>query len=81
MKKKILAIFACFLMAGCSYDADFRAYVMTDRLNYNADVVLSTTLIDKADNISVEDKETFKARLKAKDEAITEAEKLLGIKK
>jgi uncharacterized protein YcfL len=80
MKKKLIPlVMACLFLAGCTC-TEFKAYVIADRLNYNADVALKTSLIDQASNISQEDKDTFKARLQAKEQAITEAEKLLGIK-
>jgi len=83
MKKltKVFALIALFTMASaCTYDANFRSYVMAHRLSHNAQAGQYKAYIEADTTLSPQDKETFKSRVEAENQMITEAEKLLGLK-
>ncbi len=83
MKKisKIFTLIALFTMtSACTYDANFRSYVMAHRLSHNAQAPHYKGYVDADTTLSPQDKETFKARVTAEDQMISEAERLLGIK-
>lgn len=66
-------------LTACAGDAQFRAYVMADRLSYDVLKRHYIQMLDASD-LSPVDKETHKGRMEAKELQITEAEKLLGLK-
>ena len=83
MKKltKIFTLIALFAMtSACSYDANFRSYVVAHRLSHSAQAPHYTEYVNKDTTLSEQDKVTFKSRVQAEGDMITEAEKLLGLR-
>lgn len=81
MKHKLLSLLALSLLAGCQCDTNFKAYVAAHRLSYDANVLLNQKLIQQNPAISEQDKATFSAKVEAEGAMISDAEKLLGVKK
>jgi len=81
MRPKYLILIALAFFSGCCTDTNFKSYVMAHRLSYNANALINEKLIQQNPAISEQDKATFKGKIEAEEAMITEAEKLLGIKK
>jgi len=81
MNPKYLILIGLAFLSGCCTDTNFKSYVMAHRLSYNANSLINDKLIQQNAAISEQDKATFKGKLDAEDAMITEAEKLLGLKK
>jgi hypothetical protein len=81
MKLKVLSLLGLSLLASCQCDTNFKTYVAAHRLSYDANVLLNQKLIQQNPAISDQDKATFAGKLEAEAAMITEAEKLLGLKK
>lgn len=82
MKKlnKFIAV-AGLLLASCTYDANFRSYVLAHRASHDAMAPHYMSYVEKDMDLSPQDKETFRRRAAAEDEMIIQAEKLLGLRK
>lgn len=78
--KKLVLASSLLALGSCNTDANFRSYVMAHRLSHDAMAPQYTSYIDHDTSLSDLDKLSFKRRVDAEDQMITEAEKLLGIK-
>lgn len=80
-KAGICAAFLSLLFLGaCAGDLQFRTYVINDRLQHDVLTRHYVQLLDGS-NISEQDKATHMGRLEAKEQQISAAEQLLGIKR
>lgn len=76
----LMALFALSLTS-CACDANFRSYVAAHRLNYNLTRHHYVSLVNKDTSISEVDKGIHTRRIDAEEAMISDAEKLLGVKK
>jgi hypothetical protein len=69
------------LFSGCACDTNFRLYVKAHRLAYNVTAIHYSALVTADDGLSEAAKATHLRRVKAEEDMLTNAEKLLGIVK
>lgn len=79
MKLKKLAIVALTCLSACS-SADFKQYVMADRLFFDVQKQHYAKLVEKEEMTDME-KQIHIRRIEAKEQQLEAAEQLLGIKK
>ena len=79
-RNTMLALLALSLTS-CTFDANFRSYVMAHRINYNVTRQHYTELVTADPSLSESDKALFIRRIDSEEAMIYNAEKLLGIKK
>tara|TARA_R110002074_G_scaffold402324_1_gene607063 strand:+ start:133651 stop:133911 length:261 start_codon:yes stop_codon:yes gene_type:complete len=67
------------LLSGCTFDENFRSYVRAHRLAYNVTTPHYSALVTADTTLSDPDKALHLRRVKAEEDMISNAEKLLGI--
>lgn len=81
MKKmnKLFAGIALLMATSCVSDPNFKAYVTTDRLDFAVIGLMNYQYLQKDTTLDESAKNTFWRRLNAKEQAIKDAEALLGL--
>lgn len=83
-KFRCLSILLFGLLTSCSSDANFKAYLLADRLDYEAQAPHYLSLVEAHMPVTTDSERATKAavirRVEQKGRTLTEAEKYVGIK-